>query len=137
MVNYQFERFKNIIKNESQFSTKSPLPTSLFIKKEGQISVYYAPFEYVNVNAKIVIVGITPGLQQAANALNVAKTGLETGCSSEKILKSVKSSASFSGPMRSNLINMLDHVGINKNWVFPVQSCFLVHIHIWSKWHLF
>lgn len=131
MVDDQFEKFKNIIKDESQFSITSQLPSSLLINREGKISVYYSPFEYVNINAKIVLVGITPGLQQAVNALNIAKTGLEKGISSEEILKSVKSSASFSGPMRSNLINMLDHVGLNKKLgISSTELLFSSHSHL-------
>jgi hypothetical protein len=110
----QFEIHKKFIQNAPSFSTKTPLPDSLLLKKDGKISIYYAPFEYVNENAKIVIVGITPGLQQAANALNAAKIGIDKGSSSADILKTVKSFASFSGPMRDNLIRMLDYVGIHK-----------------------
>lgn len=69
MANYQFENYKTLIQNAPHFSTTAPLPDSLLLKKEGKISIYYAPFEYVNENARIVLVGITPGLQQAANAL--------------------------------------------------------------------
>lgn len=131
MTSYQFEKFKDIIRNESQFSTTSPLPASLFINNEEKIRVYYAPFDYVNENAKIVLVGITPGLQQAANALNVAKNGLEKGHSSEEILKAVKSNASFSGPMRTNLIHMLDHVGINKKLgISSTDQLFTSHSHL-------
>lgn len=114
MANYQFENYRALIQNAPHFSTTSPLPDSLLLKKEGKISIYYAPFEYVNENARIVLVGITPGLQQAANALNTAKIGLEKGSSSEDILKTVKSAASFSGSMRTNLISMLDDVGIHE-----------------------
>ena len=131
MANYQFENFKDFIKKAPHFSTTSPLPDALFLKKEGKISIYYAPFEYVNENAKIVLVGITPGLQQAANALNVAKSGLENGTSSEEILKAVKSNASFSGSMRTNLINMLDHVGINKKLgISSTDQLFTSHSHL-------
>jgi len=93
MANYQFENYRSLIQNEPHFSTTAPLPDSLLLK--------------------IVLVGITPGLQQAANALNAAKIGLEKGSSSEDILKAVKTAASFSGPMRTNLISMLDYVGIH------------------------
>jgi hypothetical protein len=114
MAKYQFENYRALIQSAAHFSTTAPLPESLLLKKEGKISIYYAPFEYVNEAAKIVLVGITPGLQQAANALNSAKIGLEKGGSSEDILKAVKSDASFSGSMRTNLISMLDHVGIHE-----------------------
>lgn len=131
MANYQFENFRVLIQNAPHFSTTVPLPDSLLLKKEGKISIYYAPFEYVNENARIVLVGITPGLQQAANALNAAKIGLENGSSSEDILKAVKAAASFSGPMRTNLISMLDHVGIhNKLGISSTALLFSSHAHL-------
>ena len=75
--------------------------------------------------------GITPGLQQAVNALNTAKIGLEKGSSSEDILKSVKSIASFSGSMRTNLISMLDHVGIHKKLgISSTDLLFSSHSHL-------
>jgi hypothetical protein len=131
MANYQFEKYRALIKNAPHFSTSAPLPDSLLLKKEGKISIYYAPFEYVNENARIVVVGITPGLQQAANALNAAKIELEKGNSSEDILKAVKSAASFSGPMRTNLINMLDHVGLHKKLgISSTDLLFTSHSHL-------
>lgn len=131
MANYQFENYRALIRNAPHFSTTAPLPDSLLLKKEGKISIYYAPFEYVNENARIVLVGITPGLQQAANALNAAKIGLEKGSSSEDILKAVKSAASFSGPMRTNLISMLDYVGIhNKLGISSTALLFSSHAHL-------
>jgi len=39
------------------------------IAHDGEITVTYAPLEYVNEQARIVLVGITPRRQQAVNAL--------------------------------------------------------------------
>ncbi|MCF7970275.1 MAG: hypothetical protein K9L22_03800 [Methylococcaceae bacterium] len=131
MKNQQFEDFKNFINESPNFSVNSPLSEALLLKKEGKVSVYYSPFEYVNVNAKIVLVGITPGHQQAVNALNVAKNGLDNNNSTDEILKSVKSSASFSGPMRKNLINMLDDIGLNKKLnITSTDQLFTTHSHL-------
>ena len=33
---------------------------SLLLAQDGDLSVYYSPFDYINKEAKIVIVGITP-----------------------------------------------------------------------------
>ena len=41
------------------------------INKEGNIKIYYAPFDYVNSKAKIMIVGITPGFQQMLQSFQV------------------------------------------------------------------
>lgn len=77
------------------------------------VSMVYAPFDYINVDAKIVIVGMTPGRQQASNALRAAKVALEAGYTIDYASRDAKLHASFSGePMRSNLIRMLDLIGV-------------------------
>jgi hypothetical protein len=72
----------------------------------------YAPFDHVNDSARLVIVGLTPGAQQAANALRAAQNALLSGDDNAKASERAKIFASFSGPMRSNLVAMLDDVGI-------------------------
>lgn len=79
-----------------------------------RIDVAYAPLDHVNINARIVIVGLTPGRQQMRNALIEAWRQLRAGRSAEDILAAAKVYASFSGPMRANLVAMLDSVGINR-----------------------
>jgi UDP-N-acetylmuramyl pentapeptide synthase len=72
----------------------------------------YSPFDHVNLSAKIVIVGLTPGLQQARNALAAARSALNKGASVETAAAEAKVYASFSGPKRNNLIRLLDYIGI-------------------------
>ena len=36
-----------------------PCSANLLLAQEGSLSVYYAPFEWVNRQAKVVLVGIT------------------------------------------------------------------------------
>ncbi len=83
--------------------------------------ISYAPFDYVNLNAKVVIVGITPGEKQAINALNALRRALKSGVSDLEALMVAKKYGSFSGPMRSNLIKMLDHIGLPQ--LVDVASC--------------
>lgn len=90
------------------------LPESLLIERQGDLTTWYSPFDYVNSQAKIVIVGITPGHQQAANALLKARDVLLANGTEEQAKQEAKVFASFSGAMRVNLVNMLDFVGINK-----------------------
>ncbi len=94
--------------------SKNNFPEELLIDNQGHLSAWYAPFDFINENAKIVIVGITPGYQQATNALLKVREVLLAGKSEEQAIKEAKIYASFSGPMRSNLIQMLDFVGINQ-----------------------
>jgi len=86
------------------------------------IDVAYAPFDFVNSEARIAIVGMTPGRQQMANALREAHRLLLTGASIEAAAKAAKTFASFSGPMRNNLVEMLDHVGVAKMFGLATTS---------------
>lgn len=99
----------------------SSLPRSLEIDRDGDISIFYAPFDYVNPNAKLVLVGITPGLTQMRNALHEAKLQLQQGADQTSALIAAKRTGAFSGPMRPNLVAMLDHIKVNK-WL-GIRSC--------------
>jgi hypothetical protein len=79
-----------------------------------RLDIAYAPFDHVNLDAQIVIVGITPGRQQMTNALIECRQQLRSGATREKALAVAKVHASFSGPMRSNLISMLDDIGVTR-----------------------
>ncbi len=87
------------------------LINSLQIGAENDLAMYYAPHnEYVNKQAIITIVGITPGWLQM-------KTAYEDFLSYEQMslmkkLKLTKESASFIGSMRVNLISMLNEIGL-------------------------
>jgi hypothetical protein len=106
-----FEHYSDLIK-QGDFS--GGIPRELLLRESGSLSTYYAPFDYINLEAKIVICGITPGLQQAMLALNEAKSLLAAGEPHAKVSRAAKNTASFGGPMRKNLIRMLDYIGIAK-----------------------
>jgi hypothetical protein len=75
------------------------------IDKEGMLSSHYIPFDLVNSKAKVVLVGITPGLTQWRNAVAEAKRQLGNGASLDEACLAAKRTGTFSGAMRSNLIN--------------------------------
>jgi len=78
-----------------------------------RVQMIYAPFDHVNAQARLVIVGMTPGRYQAANALRAAQRALLAGKSSTQAALEAKVFASFSGePMRGNLVRMLDRIGV-------------------------
>jgi hypothetical protein len=73
----------------------------LLIDEQGAIKIYYAPFEYTNRTARVVLVGITPGPTQMVNANNEARRALMSGKSSQDTMRAAKDTAAFSGePMR-------------------------------------
>ncbi|MEF8747353.1 MAG: hypothetical protein V5B31_05795 [Candidatus Accumulibacter propinquus] len=76
------------------------------------MKIYYAPFEYINPSARIVLVGITPGPTQMVNANNEARRVLLAGKTFSEAIQAAKGVGAFSGePLRTNLINQLNHWG--------------------------
>lgn len=94
------------------FTTTEVKDSNKHIASEGPLSVYYSPFDYVNSKASVVLIGITPGEMQAKNANTAFAEALAAGKSNEEALKIAKREASFSGPMRARLIELLDHAGL-------------------------
>lgn len=98
--------------DRSPFLTGAMLET-LTVARSGSLQVVWAPFEHVNVGARLVVVGITPGRVQAENALAAFRAALRDGYALPDALRVAKATGSFSGPIRRNLVAMLDHVGAN------------------------
>jgi len=101
------------IRRLKKIDISSIVNKEFLIKKDGNIEIYYAPFDYVNSKAKIIIVGITPGLQQMIESFQAIKYG--------KSLKEVKDLSSFKGSMRTTLIKYMDELKINK--ILKIKSC--------------
>ena len=107
---------KNLIQQIKLLETinqKNVKDKKFLLEKEKNIEIYYAPFDYINSKAKIVIVGITPGLQQMLQSYEVINQG--------KSLKEVKDLSSFKGSMRTGLIKYLDELKIND--ILKIKSC--------------
>ncbi|WP_321528559.1 hypothetical protein [Sedimenticola selenatireducens] len=122
LVGKLYEKYLDVLDHHNgNFSMKEPLPEKLKISESGRLSIFYAPFDSVNTKARVVLVGITPGLQQAVNALNAAKQEIDRGVGTLEVVVTAKATASFSGTMRSPLIEMLDHVGLNT--ALGITSC--------------
>jgi hypothetical protein len=113
----EFTKFTPAIRSFSG----DPQDPALLIAQEGVISAHYAPFEWINPAARVVLVGITPGKVQAVNALREAQRALLEGASTEVVLARAKQTGAFSGPMRQNLIALLDRVGLH-DWL-GLGSC--------------
>ena len=93
----------------------------LLIQREGDLDVRYSPFDHVNPDARLVILGITPGEQQADAAIQEAGRALRAGATDAEALARAKAHASFAGGMRKNLIAMLDEIGVNT--ALGIASC--------------
>lgn len=120
MENIEANTFLPFIRDASISTIREEIanPSSLVLDQETHrnklFEIAYAPFDYVNQSAKIVIVGITPGRQQMENALLEYAAQLASGATVSNALASTKTHASFSGPMRKNLVAMLNSIGVPK-----------------------
>ncbi|MCV9964640.1 hypothetical protein OIU34_22370 [Pararhizobium sp. BT-229] len=97
-----------------EVQTPSALLMDADVSRQGKLEVAYAPFDHVNAQAKVVIVGITPGRTQMEAALNAARSGFLMKLPEEEILERAKVHASFSGDMRKELVGLLDFIGLPK-----------------------
>jgi hypothetical protein len=84
----------------------------LLLWERSPLSIYYVPFERVNPAAKVFLVGLTPGRQQMFRASMAAARALREGLGIPDVLNAASMSGSFAGPMRDNLIKMLDGIGV-------------------------
>ncbi|PZS47367.1 hypothetical protein [Stenotrophomonas maltophilia] len=108
-MNPMLDRFRSAILDALP---SDRLSGDLLISRSGQLATYYAPFEHVNTAARVVLVGITPGVFQAQRALEKLRAALRSGLGDGDALSQAKDVASFAGPMRAALVEMLDYVGL-------------------------
>lgn len=103
------------IPNKSIFQEEDLCISTFLLVKDKNLEIYYTPFDYVKSDAKIILTGITPGWTQMELAFRTAKQGLLRGRFGTELFLEIDKSASFAGSMRTNLVNMLDIIGIPDN----------------------
>ncbi|MCQ6264712.1 hypothetical protein M1K46_03400 [Fictibacillus sp. WQ 8-8] len=112
----KFQQYKSMIHSSPTLPSEEFLKSEEFLverdEKKG-LDIYYAPFEHVNEKAKVVIVGITPGLFQMMKSYQTVYNAKDSGLSDEEILQQVKNNSSFEGTMRKNLVSMLDQLNLH------------------------
>jgi hypothetical protein len=57
----QFENYVDLIRDPKFSFAGDPLSKKLLITTEGRFQTFYAPFDHLNLKAKVFICGITPG----------------------------------------------------------------------------
>ncbi len=109
----RFDAYIDKIRSLPANPTDRDVVTSDFLLgEEGRIEIYYAPLHGVTTDAKIIIVGITPGIQQIVAAFAEARRLLHEGMKLPHLFKEIRRRMAFKGPMRTNLIDMLDKIGV-------------------------
>lgn len=117
-----FDNYCEDIKNLSDFAKESILNKKFELYNKNNMKIYYAPHnEITNKKAKIFIVGITPGWTQTCIAYKTAHEGLIKELEHERIKQECKRNSRFAGSMRTNLIEMLDNLGLHEK--LSINSC--------------
>lgn len=123
----------------------SDVPLELFLFDDAQLSVIYAPLDFVNTRASIVLAGLTPSWKQACAAFAAHAAQRQGGAGpaageeapsdaagdearNEAAGLEVQRRAAFAGTMRQNLITMLDELGIHSHLgIASTASLFAEH----------
>lgn len=108
----QIDEFVRALPNHSPLRRGDLLRDDLRLYGDAILSVYYAPFDHINQNARIVLIGITPGWQQMELAYRTVRDLVAKGVNVGAALSAAKATASFAGPTRKNLVAMLDSLGL-------------------------
>lgn len=107
---------------KNKYTKDELLINDFLVDKENNIEIYYAPHnEYLNPNAKVFIIGITPGFQQMSTAIATARKEFENNSDIEDIQYKCKVAARFSGSLRKNIITMLNDIELNK--ILGIKDC--------------
>ncbi|WP_137175068.1 hypothetical protein [Massilia sp. HP4] len=102
-------------------ATAGDIPESFLLARDGRYSSHYIPFEAVNRQARVVVVGISPGFVQWKNAMREAQRQMALRASREEILRAARQAGAFSGAIRPNFIALLDAIGVQR-WL-GIASC--------------
>jgi len=97
---------------------------------EGKVVVYYAPVEWRNPEARLAIVGVTPGFTQMEIAVRVARRELLAGADPDTACRRAKCAACFAGPMRQNLVSMLDGLTLSEFLGCAAEALFTTSSHL-------
>jgi hypothetical protein len=104
-------RFANAIFALGARGVSSP---ELCLGTHSRYTLQFTPFEHVNPNARIVIVGITPGNTQLELAYSRVQGLLKSKAPFGSLSLEAKKAAAFGGTMRANLVRLLNHFGVGE-----------------------
>lgn len=79
----------------------------------GRIEIYYAPFDWVNRAARVVLLGSSPGWHETELAFRALCAALRAGDGEMTALRKARLATIPSGPLRQGLSRMLDAAGIH------------------------
>ena len=96
-------------------SREDLLVEEFLLGRDNQVSVFYAPFDATTPDARVVLVGLTPGWTQMRLAFEACRDALVAGQSDAEASRGAKATASFAG-MRDRISKWLDELGV-QSWL--------------------
>lgn len=98
------------------------LRNRLELRQLDRLRVCYAPLDYIRRDARIAVVGLTPGRHTFRASIEAARQLLKAGASDTTVLRRAKETAPFSDPgTRRRLIRWLDDLGVAN--ALDLHSC--------------
>ena len=118
-----FDRYADAIRRLEldRIATSADIPEQFLLAREGRYSSHYIPFESVNLAARVVVVGISPGFVQWKNAMREAQRQMALGADRDTVLRAARQAGAFSGAIRPNFVALLDAIGVQR-WL-GIASC--------------
>ena len=74
-----YERFLSSLPASDEYELGHLLVPDLLMAEEGDLRMFYAPFDSVNESARLIILGITPGWTQMELGCRTARAALFAG----------------------------------------------------------
>jgi len=118
-----FDRYADAIRrlDLAAIATSRDIPEQFLLARDGRYSSHYIPFESVNLGARVVVVGISPGFVQWKNAMREAQRQMALGADRDTLLRAARQAGAFSGAIRPNFVALLDAIGVQR-WL-GIASC--------------
>ena len=107
-----FDRFYSLIATRGEPASLLP---DVVLSRDSNHSLIYVPFEHVNSQAKLCIVGISPGPNQVTTSYAGVRELALREVPKDQIQERVKRFTAFGGPaMRPNLVRLLNGTGLTE-----------------------
>jgi hypothetical protein len=123
MLIARYTDFADLIQATDVDTIENPeaIPAAFLLARAQAVTAHYIPFDYVNAQARVVVVGISPGFVQWKNAVREARRQMALGAPEQEVLRAAKYTGAFSGAIRPNLVALLDDIGLQR-WL-GIASC--------------
>ncbi len=118
MLFSSYQGFLTSLPVREKYEHSDLLVSDLLLAEEGRLRVFYAPFDWANPDARVIILGITPGWTQMEIGCREARAALSSGGSAEDVCRSAKSlvdlpAAKKSGEVLKHNIKVAADAGID------------------------